>query len=104
MDYLPFQIIRQHIICYLTNSEDLLNLQQVSKTFASYVKTHSYQNLRCYNCKSNRFTIHSNKNMCHIVGCMSSDLVHPCVKYWTIDNYPLCSMGCAIRYWKDNRR
>lgn len=98
MDNLPFHIIRHHIIPFLTSSNELTKLQKLSKKY-SYIKTHSYENLECYSCKSNRFSTHSNPNMCYITGCMSTDIIHPYVKYWTRDNMPLCSMGCAMNIW-----
>ena len=88
---IPYDIYLYKILPYLSDSDDLNLLKSVNKFLNKNINTH--HKLYCYNCESEI----NDKNCvkCDIANCMASD-PHIKVIFYTINDYPLCSMSCAI--------
>ena len=96
MNNLPIELIKKSIIPFCSESDNLINLKLASKKFNEQILSHTF-NLKCASCGSHKFSVHSDPNRCYIEGCLSTDIIHPFVKYYNKSNQPLCSFSCLVR-------
>ena len=97
MNKIGIDLLTFSIIPMIGNSNDLIKLKLTSKFFYKNILTHNF-NLKCENCKRNRFTVSSKRKNCYIENCCANDFAHPVIKYFYKDK-PFCSFSCSASYY-----
>ena len=97
-DQFEDDFLKEQLIPFFANANDLTKLKVTCKFFNKLIKTHSPIQQKCVYCKNSRFSVYFVKeDPCNVKDCMVLSKYFLKYKYCDNEGNPICSLTCAIR-------